>query len=366
MPRKLVCARALLPFSKITLPNTNTKKEADQRDDIQVAVIMANEPPAKPLYSSVPPPSPAPVAPRPPAPQAVASGSPAQTSTFLAALFRGTNKPGEITVYHHSTLFYWWPVWLFGFIMAAVTYFSDKHMAVVPAGTVPAHASEGKAPIDGQNIDLKDRDILILADKKNHLTHKDSAGQERIVQPTIFIASQKSVGTIFMLVLLLVIAITNVHMRGLWSFFVLLVIVMLAAVFAAAGWWESIFAGLGQLSIHINMGGYILLSSVLFILWLINFVFFDRQIYMIFSPGQVRVRLEIGGGETVYDTSGMVVQKYRSDLFRHWILGFGSGDLVVRPNGAAQPIEMPNVLAVGRKVRLIENLIKEKVVLAQQ
>jgi hypothetical protein len=163
----------------------------------------------------------------------------------------------------------------------------------------------------------------------------------------------------------MVIAITNVHMRGLWSFFVLLVLIMLTFIAAAAGWWEAIFSGLGQLSIHINMGGYLLLSSVLFVLWLINFAIFDRQTYIIFAPGQVRMRLEIGGGETVYDTTGMVIQKQRSDLFRHWILWFGSGDLIIRPSGVANPIEMPNVLRVGRKVRLIENLVKEKVVLAQ-
>jgi hypothetical protein len=80
----------------------------------------------------------------------------------------------------------------------------------------------------------------------------------------------------------------------------------------------------------------------------------------------VRMRREIGGGETVYDTSGMVVQKQRSDLFRHWILGFGSGDLIVRPFGVANPIEMPNVLRVAAKVKRIETLVKEKVVLAQQ
>src|SRR4029077_5653269 len=138
---------------------------------------------------------------------------------------------------------------------------------------------------------------------------------------------------------------------GLWSFYVLLVVVLLAIIFAVAGWWENIFAHLGQMSIHINMGGYFLISLVLFVLWLINFAIFDRQTYMIFSPGQVRMRLEIGGGETTFDTPAMVVQKSRSDLFRHWILGFGSGDMVIRPSGVAHPIEMPNVLRVGRKVR---------------
>jgi hypothetical protein len=316
---------------------------------------MANNPAPPPVPAVAP--AQAPAAPKaPPA---------SKTSSFLAYLFLGASKPGEIVVYHHSNLFYWWPVWAFGFAMAIITYFSDKHMAIVPPGTIPAKAVHGEALIDGEKVDLADRDILVLAQNKHHLKSKDSTGQELIVKPDMFVAQQKSVGTVYLLVLMLVIAITNVHMRGLWSFFILLVLVMLATIFAAAGWWESIFSGLGQLSVHINMGGYILLSLVLFVLWLINFAIFDRQTYIIFSPGQVRMRLEIGGGETVYDTSGMVVQKYRSDLFRHWILGFGSGDLVIRPNGVAHPIEMPNVLSVGRKVRLIEKLVKEKVVLAQ-
>ena len=42
-------------------------------------------------------------------------------------------------------------------------------------------------------------------------------------------------------------------------------------------------------------------------MWLSTVFFFDRQTYMIFTPGQLKVRLEIGGGETAYDTQGMTV-----------------------------------------------------------
>ena len=44
-------------------------------------------------------------------------------------------------------------------------------------------------------------------------------------------------------------------------------------------------------------------------------LFFDRQVYMVFTPGQMRVCLEIGDAETAYDTAGMTIQKQRSDLF---------------------------------------------------
>jgi hypothetical protein len=165
-------------------------------------------------------------------------------------------------------------------------------------------------------------------------------------------------------VLLIVIVITSVTLRGLWSVFVLVLLIMLSIIFAAAGWWESIFAHLGQLAIYINLGGYLTLSIILFGLWCLNFFVLDRQTYMIFTPGQVRVRLEIGAGETVYDTAGMVFHKQRSDLFRHWVLGLGSGDLVVRPANLGYALELPNVLRVGRKVRQIEELVKEKVVVS--
>ena len=43
-----------------------------------------------------------------------------------------------------------------------------------------------------------------------------------------------------------------------------------------------------------------------------------------------------------------------------------SSGVPIRPSGVAHPIEMPNVLNVGRKVSLIEDMVKEKVVLAQE
>ncbi len=114
------------------------------------------------------------------------------------------------------------------------------------------------------------------------------------------------------------------------------------------GKWDDILTSLSYLDIRINLGGYLLISTVLFLLWLFVFTLFDRQIYMVFTPGQLRVRLEIGEAETAYDTTGMTIQKQRSDLFRHWVLGLGSGDLIVRTAGAqAHQFDMPNVLFFG-------------------
>ena len=68
-----------------------------------------------------------------------------------------------------------------------------------------------------------------------------------------------------------------------------------------------------------------------------------------------------------YDTLGMVVVKRRSGLFRHWLLGFGSGDLIVNTSGAsAAHYDLPNVLFVGYKVKLIEEMLREKPVVQGQ
>jgi hypothetical protein len=277
---------------------------------------------------------------------------------FFASLWV-RSRPGELVVFHHSHLFYWWPVWLLGFILAGVTYFENHHLAIVPAGTVAL--SDRLVEIDDNAQER--RDVLVLPKGKKLLEHKNAAG-EQDDQTSMFISRHKGLGTLFIAVLLLVITITSVPMRGLWSVFIIVVLVMVSIIFAAAGWWDIIFTRVRLLATHINMSGYVLLSAVLFILWLFNFYLMDRQTYVIFTPGQVRVRLQVGGGETVFDATGMVVQKQRADLFRHWILGFGSGDLIIRPAGMQHPIEMPNVLNVGRVVRQIEEMVKEKVVLA--
>lgn len=271
----------------------------------------------------------------------------------------GRNASDRVVVYRHSNLFYWWPVWLLGFVFAAITYFDNKHLAIVPANTVAAE--ERSVDVDGQGA-MKKRHVLILDEGRKHWTHTNEKDEQEIVQPTIYVTHLRTLGSIYALVLLLVIAMTNITVRGLWTVFFIVLIVMLTIILAVGGWLEIIFHRLNQLSIFINMGGYLLISTVLFILWLANFVFFDRQKYMIFTPGQVRVRLEIGGEETVYDTTGMAVQKQRADLFRHWILGFGSGDLTVKPVGLANPLEFPNVMRIGSLVSKIQVMVKEKVI----
>jgi hypothetical protein len=111
--------------------------------------------------------------------------------------------------------------------------------------------------------------------------------------------------------------------------------------------------------VYINAFGYLAISLPLLVLWLVMVLYIDRKVYMVVAPGQLRVHQEIGGGEVAYDAKGMVVTKRRSTLFRHWVLGFGSGDLVVKPAGAhAQQFEVQNILFVENKLKLIQQMLR--------
>jgi hypothetical protein len=262
--------------------------------------------------------------------------------------------PKEIVVISHCSLFYWWPVWAVGYIMALITVIHDERMAIVPIETKLVHVTDGTVQSKEGTVDLKGHDVLV-------------APEHAKAQPPVMLHTSASgnLGVIYAIVLVLVVFITNVPLRGLWSVIVIIVIVMLSIIFALMGVWEKILSALSILDIRINLAGYLFISTVLLILWLIVFFVFDRQVYMIFTAGNLRVQLEIGDGETTYDTAGMTVQKQRSDLFRHWILGLGSGDLIVNTSGAqAHHFDLPNVLALGRRVHQIEELLRVKQIVA--
>jgi hypothetical protein len=262
-----------------------------------------------------------------------------------------TGRETRIKIVSHSDLFYWWPVWAVGFIMAFLTYQGGHRMAVVPDGTVAERARlvEGH---DGP------RDVLISPPNKELPADAETGGP---AQPELRVSASTGPGAVFATVLILVILITNVRVRGVWTLVVLLGALFLSVLFALAGWWDRLLRLAGAADIHINALGYLCISATLFAVWLFVVLFVDRLSYVTFSRGQFRVHMAVGSGETAYEVIGMVLHKRRDDLFRHWVLGFGSGDLIVRTGGAnPQTIELPNVLLVGSKLRAAQQMLQER------
>jgi hypothetical protein len=263
----------------------------------------------------------------------------------------------EIRIYGHTKLFYWWPVWLAAFIFAAMTFFSGQRLAIIPPDSEIKDNKDGSYTITARGSASETRDLEQAAARA---TLKQTPFKVRM-------SPNHSIGAIFVIILLLVTVITNVPLRGLWSVIVIIIAGLGTIIISLAGWWDSIFSALGDLHIHINLAGYLFIGIGLFALWAFTLYFFDRQIYMVFTPGQLKVCLEIGGGETAYDTMGMVLQRQRDDLFRHWILGLGSGDLIVRTSGAhSHEFHMENVLNISSKLSAIENMMRDKPMVTKQ
>jgi hypothetical protein len=247
-------------------------------------------------------------------------------------------------------LFYWWPVWLIGLLLAGLTWLDGSRLAIVPTGTKAVEDDGGG------------REALVLPPGE-HLPRDPDTGKPR--EPTLRVARHSGYGVLFAVVVVLIVFITNVPIRGLWSVIVIITVLMGTIILALAGWWDDILEAAGHSHVYINAFGYLAIAVPLLVLWLVVVLLFDRQLYMVFTPGQLRVCQEIGGGEAVFDTTGMVVAKRRDALFRHWVLGFGSGDLAVKTAGAnSQQFEMHNVLFVGNKLELIQQMLQTREVVA--
>jgi hypothetical protein len=217
----------------------------------------------------------------------------------------------DLKVYSHSTLVYWWPVWVLGYFLAGLSYWQGQK-------------------------------YLIGADSEWY--HPSS-----------------NLGICFFVSLIIVILITNVSLRGFASGAVILGAAFFTILLAYLGWWDAIFMWLGGLNIHMNRGAYFWFSTLLLIVWTLSVFVFDRMTYWHFRPGQVTREFGFGAGAKSYNTSGMSLEKHREDLFRHWLLGMGSGDLRISTTGATrEQIDVPNVMFIGSKIEIIQRLIAEE------
>ena len=263
-------------------------------------------------------------------------------------------QPRTIKVVSHTNLIYSWPVSLVGFLFAGLTYAEGTRLAVLPPETTLKESQSNKV-----------YELTVTGPTSQPL---DAAAADSAKGKDAFpvrIARNKNYGFVYTVVLLLVIFGSNVPLRGLTSIIAILFILFLTVLFAYLDWWAPLFDYLGGLHIQISLAGYLVPSVVLLVLWLATVFFYDPMRYMVFTPGQLVVHKEIGDLREVFDTTQVEAEKRRTDLFRHWVLGLGAGDLIIKVPSQSLQIELPNVLFVGRRVTEIANLMKTKPVLSQ-
>jgi hypothetical protein len=231
----------------------------------------------------------------------------------VASLQAGTPPAIEeqVIIYGHSPMLYWWPVWVTGYIMALATWL---HPVAVQIG-------------------------------------------ERSVElyPTT------TVGVVFTVVLLLTLVITNTNMRGLISLVVVLLVAFLALLCAYLDWWPTILDWFWHQSIFLNLGFYLFFSTAFLVIWLATVLVFDHLDYWRVRAGQVTHEFVLGAVEASYDTDSMVFTKQQDDLFRHWVMGLGSGDLQMQTMGGRGVLaKVSNVLFLSSTVARIQRLIATK------
>jgi hypothetical protein len=285
------------------------------------------------------------------------SSAPTPSTTGTAPPNGSAAARREITLISHSMLFYWWPIWVVGFVMAGITYFENHRLAIVP---------------DGSKVTVLEKDEkgtpsayrLAVSQPTKSLEDAREATEKAGAEPTFKArVSQKAwMGPVFCVVLLLTVVITNVPLRGLWSFLVLLLFVVIALIISLIPQgWDDLLKAIGNLHIYINMAGYLFIAIAVLILWAVSVFIFDQRTYMRVTPGQIQVCEHVGASIRNFDTMGLSFEKQRDDLFRHWLLGFFSGDLIVRTAGAEQEtIRLPNVLWISWRLEEVQQLLREK------
>ena len=268
----------------------------------------------------------------------------------------GPGKAQEIKLISHSNLFYWWPVWALAFVMAFWTWFEDHRLAIVPSGGQVTKVADGK-----EGYLLKFPETKTPSNSLTRAADLTEYNQKNNLNQPVFparMSQQAALGAVFVIGLILTIVITNVPLRGLWSFVVLILIVLVVLIISLIpSGWDNVFDALAGLHIYINLAGYLFIGTAVFILWALATWIFDRRSYIIFTPGQVKVCEHIGASVEAFGTMGVRLEKQRDDMFRHYILGFGSGDLIVHTPGGRE-IKLPNVLGIGWQLKPVEDMMR--------
>jgi hypothetical protein len=236
--------------------------------------------------------------------------------------------PGQLRIYQHSNLLYWWPLWAYGYLCATLTY-------VQGVGIKELAASAG--PDSGEKV--------------------------------ILFYPSPWMGISYIGLILFVAVFTNVRARGVYSFVLLLLaagmtwlVLRIPGIDKAMGWASL-------LRVHLNLAFYLTFSTLLLLIWLFIIVFVDHFSWWRFSPGQVIEEHRIGQATGhAYNTEGMVVRRLPDDFFRHRILGLGflglglgTGDFMVKPP-YEESFEIHNVWRANRKQRRMEEMVATRIV----
>jgi hypothetical protein len=229
----------------------------------------------------------------------------------------------EIRIYSHSPIIYWWVVWAYGFLCAALTYLQGERLTI----------GEGKP---------------------------------------LFIHASPWVGLSFTLLLLLVIVATTVRARGINAILLILLIAGAATgtyvVMNTPGLWTTP----PSLLLHMNLAFYLLVSTVLFIVWFVIVFIVDRLSYWRFRTTQVervqKFASVLGRAPESWSVMHIRLTRHSDDLIAHKVLalgivGLGTSDIDAKLTifgGGAEQFRIENVWLASGQLQAIQKLMGAK------
>jgi len=224
----------------------------------------------------------------------------------------------EIRIYAHSPIIYWWVVWAYGFFCAALTYFQGERLTL------------------GQNA------------------------------KPLFIHTSAWVGLSFTLLLLLVIVATSVRARGVNALLLLLLMGGAGAATYVVMNTPGIWSEPPALLVHMNLAFYLLVSSVLFIVWFVIVFIVDRLSYWRVRGTQVeRVQMfgsVLGRAPESWSVMHIRLTRYSDDIIAHkllglGILGLGTSDIDAKLSifgGGHEQFRIENVWRAARPLKAVQ------------
>jgi hypothetical protein len=220
-------------------------------------------------------------------------------------------KPVDLRIYQHSNLAYWWVVWMYGLVCAAATY------------------------VWGIGVE------------------KLAARSDKV----ILFHPSPWLGLSFIGLILFVVIFTNVRARGVYSIVLLLMTAATIWAVQKIPGIQTAYGWVNLLRVHLNLAFYLTFSMLLMMIWFFIIFLVDRFTWWRFSPGQVIEEHRVGQATGhAFNTEGMIIQRLPDDLFRHRVLGFGTGDFVVKP-ASGDTFEIHNVWRANKKQRQLEDMI---------
>jgi hypothetical protein len=195
-----------------------------------------------------------------------------------AAPQTGSAVPTEVRVYPHSPILYWWVVWAYGFFCALLTYAQGETFTI-------------------------------------------GGGKPLLIHP------QAWVGVSFTLLLLFTALATTVKARGIGSILLLLLLAAAAAGTQFVMSIEGLFKTPPAILVHMNLAFYMMVSSALFVVWVVIIFVVDGLSFWRFRGAQIervqRFASILGRAPESYSVMHVRLTRYSDDILAHKILGLG-------------------------------------------